>query len=421
MGSSCELKFDRISVASQKSYVPDEFVCLFQEGDRGLIAGSGPGEENVMVGYSAGRAVIIERLDLMGYTTENARHHFEEWLCLERENYGEYEREEPGGWAAETGAALRALTYEEWLSRARDVLLTRYDFDRPMDEYKDETDRQMRDLSDGWLFYDSNILPIIRSFLIAFPDIEEVSLDISSLIGGGWINENERICETRRSPGLQPRSDLEPTVIIAEGSTDIAVLKKSLQKLYPYLTDYFAFFDYESPKVDGGASYLLKFLRAFAAARINTNIIAVFDNDAEGAAVFTQACTVPLPTNIRIMKLPDIELARNYPTFGPQGSHRIDVNGRAVSIELFLGRHNLLGNDGDLFPIIWSNRLSGSRQYQGALEAKQTVLSRFMEEINQDHRSDHYHTRFPELITLWEHFFTLRREAPRIIKLSGRY
>src|ERR1019366_1677563 len=90
-------------------------------------------------------------------------------------------------------------------------------------------------------------------------------------------------------------SVLEPTVIIAEGSTDILILKRSLQRLYPYLTDYITFFDYEGWNPDGGASYVVKFLRAFAAARINTPILAVFDNDAAGLEAFNAARALSLP------------------------------------------------------------------------------------------------------------------------------
>jgi hypothetical protein len=243
MGSSCELKFDQISVISQKSYVPDEFVCLFQEGDRRSVESGDPEESNT-VGYFAERGVVLRRLDLMGYTAERARQHFDKWLDRERETYDEYEEDEQGEWASETAEALRTLNYQEWLARAKNVLMTRYNFARPTGEYKDEIDRRMRDLSDDWLFYDGNVLPIIRSLLEAVPEVREVSLDIGALIGGGWIDAQERICDARRAPDLQPRSDLQPTVIIAEGSTDMVVLKRSLQTLYPYLADYFTFFDY---------------------------------------------------------------------------------------------------------------------------------------------------------------------------------
>ncbi len=96
----------------------------------------------------------------------------------------------------------------------------------------------------------------------------------------------------------------------------------------------------------------MKFLRAFAAARINTLILAVFDNDAVGLEALKTARGLALPENIRVAALPDIELARSYPTIGPQGMHEMDINGCAVSIELFLGRHNISGQDGSLIPCL---------------------------------------------------------------------
>jgi HEPN/Toprim N-terminal domain 1 len=416
MGSACELKFDAISVLEQKSFVPDEFICIFQESDRRELQEIT--EEEGDVGYFAPREFVLQRLDLLGYTAEYARSHFEKWLEQERENYGEYEKEEGGSWASETAQALRQLNYEEWLSRVRDVLLTRFDFTRPLNEYKDEIDRQMRDLQDGWLFYDANILPIIRSLLQAFPEVREVSLDIGALIGAGYIDAKEKVCETRREPDLKERPELQPTVIIAEGSTDITVLKRSLHKLYPYLSEYFTFFDFEGPKVDGGANYLVKFLRAFAAARINTNIVAIFDNDAAGVDALRVASGVPLPANIKVTKLPDIEFARAYPTIGPQGVHNIDINGRAASIELFLGRHNLSADDGNLIPVTWNGYISAVRQYQGEITEKRKVFERFLEETERNERFDYYRGRFPELALLWELIFSLVKEPQRKVILA---
>jgi hypothetical protein len=51
MESSCELEFDAISFLSQKSYGPDEFVCLFQESDRRELPETE--EESVTIGYTA--------------------------------------------------------------------------------------------------------------------------------------------------------------------------------------------------------------------------------------------------------------------------------------------------------------------------------------------------------------------------------
>jgi hypothetical protein len=55
--------------------------------------------------------------------------------------------------------ALRSLSYEEWLAKAKYVLSTRCDFARPRNEYRDEIDLQIRSFQGGWLFYDANVLP----------------------------------------------------------------------------------------------------------------------------------------------------------------------------------------------------------------------------------------------------------------------
>lgn len=78
MGSSCELKFDAISLLSRKSYVPDEFICLFQESDRRELPETE--RESVSIGYFAPPEVVCQRLDLLGYTINYARHHFQKWL-----------------------------------------------------------------------------------------------------------------------------------------------------------------------------------------------------------------------------------------------------------------------------------------------------------------------------------------------------
>ena len=48
--------------------------------------------------------------------------------------------------------------------------------------------------------------------------------------------------------------------------------------------------------------------------------------------------------------MPDIELANNYPTIGPNGEEYMNINGRACSIELFLGK-DVLSEDGKYIPV----------------------------------------------------------------------
>jgi hypothetical protein len=51
---------------------------------------------------------------------------------------------------------------------------------------------------------------------------------------------------------------MAPTVVLAEGSSDIRVLQLSLEVLYPELIDFFSFFNHSDLRVDGGAKFSRK-------------------------------------------------------------------------------------------------------------------------------------------------------------------
>lgn len=407
MTSSCGLMFDDMAITWVKADVPDTFIFLFQESDRRVtsLSDCDDEDERVEIRYSATREIVLRRLDFGGYTAERAQEHFEAWLDEERRSYGPISGIDPSTYA-EFYAELKNFDYDEWKKRVKPVLFARFDKPQSRDAYIDEIDRRMRDIDQEWLFFGSDLIAL-RALLEALPDVREISLDITDLVDAGWIDIDDPICRSRRESDAQPRSILQPTVIIAEGSTDILILKRSLDRLYPHLSDYISFFDYEGAKPDGGASYVVKFLRAFAAARIATSILAVFDNDAAGLEACTTAEGLYLPNNINVTMLPDIEIARSYPTLGPQGMHEIDVNGTAVSIELFLGRHNITGSDGLLTPIVWGSYNNKVQLYQGSIKDKHIPLDRFLRETEIHDPTIDYHSQYPELVILWEHIFAM--------------
>ena len=47
----------------------------------------------------------------------------------------------------------------------------------------------------------------------------------------------------------------------------------------------------------------------------------------------------------------------------------MDVNGRAGSLEMYLGR-DLLTVDGELVPVQWTGYIEGQQAYQGAISAR---------------------------------------------------
>ena len=147
----------------------------------------------------------------------------------------------------------------------------------------------------------------------------------------------------------------------------------------------------------------MKFLKAFAAARAPFRIVAVFDNDAIGALASRQAEALNLPKNFAVLRFPDVELAKNYPTVNSQGRHRTDVNGKAASIELYLGRAALTSGR-ELRPVRWTGYVQEARAYQGEVEDKGKVVEAFIESLG-GHNTLTARSAYPELVTVWRAIF----------------
>jgi len=420
MGSYCTIYFDDIDVWAAKTVVPDEWCAMFQESDRLVRNSPDPEDEDSAVVYEAVREVVLARLSLLGCTAPVARERLITWLEAQRATWDEYRSEEGGEWAEGQAEALRTLTPEIWYARVAQVLATQYTEDEPFDEI----DRLMREEEDSPLWFDGyGSLLSLRALLDACPDVRTVTLDISDLIGGGWLSEDERVCEARRKDsGLEPRP-LAPTVILAEGSSDIRVLQRSLPVLFPEWQDYFSFFNHDEleKKVDGGANYLVKFLTAFAAARAPFRVVAVFDNDTAGVQAYDQASALGLPDNIIVVRLPDIGLARAYPTVGPQGHHIVDVNGKAASIELYLGREALM-IDGELRPVRWKGYVQAADAYQGEVTGKSEVERAFLRALPTFSSPVEARAAFPELVSVWEEIYGVVERSAEMAqrKLHGR-
>ncbi len=48
---------------------------------------------------------------------------------------------------------------------------------------------------------------------------------------------------------------------------------------------------------------------------------------------------------------------------------------------MFMGRHNLCDEKGELFPIRWTHYFSGAESYQGEVSGKETVQRAFFADI----------------------------------------
>ena len=127
----------------------------------------------------------------------------------------------------------------------------------------------------------------------------------------------------------------------------------------------FKFFDYHNEaNPERNCNAVARLCRAMVSLRLQEKFIFLFDNDAAGVESLKK---VPpkLPQNIAAIHLPDLDFAKSYPSIGPDGRGRSDINGRAVTIEFFLGQNALSSEDGAFCPIEWVGR-QGS-VYQGNL------------------------------------------------------
>ncbi len=403
MGRYCVLYFDDVWVCGARAGVPADWRVAFQESDR-LADPWGLGEESSrgMV-YETSRETFIDRLNLLGCSQALARErvtHQIENTRLEWEERAE-DREEVA--VFEELAALRTLTTTEWYSRIPRIL-------EPEDRKgaaRDVVDRRIDD--EDWVWFDDyGELTRLRAILDACPRVKRVRLDATDVIEDGWVDPEGPTFD-RHGDDWGLAMPLAPVMVLAEGKWDIRVLEKSLSVLFPDRQEYFTFFQHAAFRVDGGAPFLVKMLRAFAAARAPLRLVAVFDNDTAGLEALRQARSDGLPARFALVRLPDVALARQYPTLGPTGKHVADVNGRGASIELYLGRE-ALSEDGDLMPVRWKGVVKGEDAYQGEVEGKARIQEKFERLVGEVGVGDGARAAFPELVAVWEVIF--RAVAP---------
>jgi hypothetical protein len=223
---------------------------------------------------------------------------------------------------------------------------------------------------------------LVFAALEALPDARSVIFDMTDSVLGGWIEPDEALAEwaVRELAGDYPLT--QATLVLTEGPTDSEFLREALSVLFPHLFPYFSIFDFAAARTPGGVGPLLTMVKTLAGAGIANRVIAVLDNDSAAEAAMTaQLKNVSLPARFRVLRHPPIELAAEYPAVGPDGITRTDVNGRAASIELYLGRDVLTGEDGMLVPVQWKGYEESLRRYQGEILQKAAIHERFRSKL----------------------------------------
>jgi hypothetical protein len=164
-------------------------------------------------------------------------------------------------------------------------------------------------------------------------------------------------------------------LIVTEGSSDSVILRKAIDVIRPDISDFFDFIDMKDNYPFTGTGELVRFATGLAKIGFNRQTTILFDNDAEGRFALNKLRSVKLPSNFKILRLPDHPTFKKVRTSGPNGIRRANINGRAVAIESFLD----LSYESEKRPVwSWKSVHSSSKVFQGALESKESYTKRFL-------------------------------------------
>lgn len=391
---------------SEKGLPPTEFLTVFRPRDRAYPSFSSGSEDSdepyiPSLAYVISVPSLAERLDVMGFTRHRLEEHVQRRLKADQKDLDERIAHEEEGTSMSSMSryygklkrrrrTLQRFTLRRWVDSMRD-LRTREGlspFVVPKGSMKTLTALQRHMLNADeeyeWYYFGlpvGDLRFLLRAVLLCADADENVFLDLTE-IENDYFTEGDEPVEDALAETIRMGRVCEKILVLTEGRTDSRILSKSLTVLYPHLADLYSFLDYEAFNLGGGTGNLASLVKGLAGVGIGNRVIAVFDNDSAGAVQANEVRKLNLPDNFRVLTLPDLKFAKRYPTVGPNGTLRTDINGRACGIELYLGTAALTGEDGVLTPVQWGGYESKVKRYQGELTDKKSVEERFLKSLD---------------------------------------
>lgn len=399
MGSYSELKLGSFYIGSIKNEIDPFLMTLYREADKRINVVAGDevelehdygledleGETVTVVQYVCQASIIRDRLELMGFTRKVAEAGFRKGRQLEIERYQDFTSKKYGDVFKEPLSVLQNLTLEKWLGSLQEIHKQNLKPTRYSDPSLNNLNPLLRYMltNDWYGFPGYDYRHFLRLLLDVCGVSDELVYDLTDLHLGGWVDGTDDLVEYAEEI-ISDSFDLSRRVIVlTEGNSDRWILERSLKLLYPHISDYFHFLDFEGARIGGGAGSLANIVKAFTGAGIINRIIALFDNDTAAKSAINTLNLISLPDNIVVLQYPPINLAKSYPTIGPTGLATMDVNGLAGSIELYLGADILSDQDGKLSPVQWQGYDAKLGKYQGEILDKGNLLKKFDDKVSK--------------------------------------
>ena len=390
MGSMISLGVGRMEIDWGKNNFFRNHSALFQTSDVKMIPYYYVDDDgNPLIvekeGYSRQLKLVKPRLDLLGYTLEMIEEKYNQLrsdcLCHGIKN---------------------VLSYETFSKILKEIDVRRINTPELAAEYDEygydfgefvrrciipekEIHQRLLDAVDGDEFelrfgleeFFENMDPYIILRLLAENEScreLDVFWSFSDVVEGGWVEKEDIVI---------PLSDEQKILIVTEGSSDSFIIKRTIDTLYPEISDFFNFIDMQENYPFTGTGNLYNFCCGLMKIGVLNQIIVLFDNDAAGNEKYEMLIRMPHMKNLLIAKLPYLTNFENVDTVGPQGVAVSNINGAAVAIECFLDF-----NSCKRVPLVrWTNYVDKAERYQGALVAKDEYVRSFR---NADIREDGY-------------------------------
>jgi hypothetical protein len=337
-------------------FLPDDFVVNKESNSsrNKLVWGNAYDNDKGKYCFKGFRQTVKnckERLEIYGASALNAKKDFNEAKKISKqEEFYSF--------------SLYKITYDEYLVEINKIIESR-------EKHYDELNTNFREslISGNLSIYGQSTIYILYSILSVLPDNSIVEYDLTEIINGGWVKESEVV-----------KIEFEKIIVLTEGKTDVEFISLSLHKLFPHLREYYHFIDFDEYKVESNASALVKLMISLVASNIKHPIIALFDNDTTGLMEMKRLTSLKLPNNFRVLKYPDIAFAKKYPTIGPTGIKKMNINGLACGIEMYFGI-DILTKKSELIPIHWKAFNEKEKKYQGEISEKNYVQEEFRKKL----------------------------------------
>jgi hypothetical protein len=356
MGSFAELHLGNYRLAWSKNALGFNFSDLFMRSDL-KVCNDG---DTVSHYFETTLGQAFERLELIGHSLENAKRYID--ACVEgRESLdAEY------------------VDFEELLS-----VVARYDVSEEIDyDGADGYDPSVYKFAkmchefaekrnpdaylEGTVEYVMGLDPLFLLRLFAEKSENRYVVlrwDYYDLVQGGWVNEED--VYIRQGARY---------LIVTEGTTDSSIIKEAFDWLKPDVGDCFSYVDMHDNYPFTGCGNMVNFYHGLCKVEPAANVIMIFDNDAAGISSMRKC--VSGSGKIKLLKLPDLPDFESVKCIGPSGQTIENINGKAVSIEMFLD----LNYKREMGPMIrWSTYFDKIDRYQGALECKDCYTKLFFE------------------------------------------